>query len=193
MNTCTPEHWHTTAEHFKKVTDGIGMHIDEGIFDLVVTLNALGINTRQSCEGHLDRALPYPWIDIEKTSGCEQQEKEWESAKQKLKEAKKKKENEELDPYYDEFHRARDALVDCRLEEPQQLYVLLNEFYASHQIQYDSILIIEEWANGLGRLYPHDGIFQGRRNDRERKEHLEQYQHEMNDFTDFLKTTYCGF
>jgi hypothetical protein len=56
--------WDETAEKFRKVTDRLGMPIDDGIFDTVVALNILGVTTRMSCEGHLDHGLSYPWIDI---------------------------------------------------------------------------------------------------------------------------------
>lgn len=56
--------WEETAERFRKTTDKLGKSIDEGIFETVVALNVLGITTRQSCQGHLEWGLPYPWIDI---------------------------------------------------------------------------------------------------------------------------------
>jgi hypothetical protein len=45
-------------------TDAIGMPIDEGIKPTVLYLNALGLTTLQSCEGHLNSGRPYPWISI---------------------------------------------------------------------------------------------------------------------------------
>lgn len=56
--------WDELTEIFSHVTDRIGRSIDKGIFDTVVALNALGIATSASCEGHLDHGLPYPWVDV---------------------------------------------------------------------------------------------------------------------------------
>ncbi|MGH2507769.1 MAG: hypothetical protein ACRDHZ_10270 [Ktedonobacteraceae bacterium] len=56
--------WEETAEQFRKMTDTLGKRIDDGIFEMVVALNVLGITTRQSCQGHLEWGLPYPWVDI---------------------------------------------------------------------------------------------------------------------------------
>lgn len=56
--------WKELAEEFSHVTDKIGRPIDEGIFEIVVALNMLGIHTRQSCEGHLDHGFAYPWIAL---------------------------------------------------------------------------------------------------------------------------------
>ena len=47
-------------EKIKNVTDGLGMPLDEGVFRSVVILNSLGLKTRQSCEGHVDRYSTSP-------------------------------------------------------------------------------------------------------------------------------------
>jgi hypothetical protein len=56
--------WNLVAEKLSKITGNLGMPIDKGIFDTVVALNVLGIQTAQSCEGHTDHGLCYPWISI---------------------------------------------------------------------------------------------------------------------------------
>lgn len=45
-------------------TDSLGAPIDAGIVELVVVLNLRGLQTFQSCEGHLDHGSPYPWITL---------------------------------------------------------------------------------------------------------------------------------
>ena len=49
----------------KIIVDALGTKIDEGVRVLVVLLNYNGMVTRQSCWGHKNHGLPYPWIDIE--------------------------------------------------------------------------------------------------------------------------------
>lgn len=44
--------------------DGLGLGIDPGIKHAVAAFNARGFITTGSCEGHLDRGFPYPWIDF---------------------------------------------------------------------------------------------------------------------------------
>ena len=39
--------------------------LDPRIEAIVLALNDCGVRTTQSCEGHLERALPYPWVRIE--------------------------------------------------------------------------------------------------------------------------------
>lgn len=45
--------------------DPCGKRVDEGIRETLIALNAMGIHTTSSCEGHLDSGLPKPWVQIE--------------------------------------------------------------------------------------------------------------------------------
>lgn len=47
-----------------RITDGHGTAVDKAIREPVAALRLLGFPTSQSCEGHLERALPYPWVDV---------------------------------------------------------------------------------------------------------------------------------
>jgi hypothetical protein len=49
----------------RRVTDGLGAPIDEGILDTVVAMNAVGLRTSQSCQGHRNgRGTLYPWVEV---------------------------------------------------------------------------------------------------------------------------------
>ncbi|HWS85052.1 MAG TPA: hypothetical protein VN207_12430 [Ktedonobacteraceae bacterium] len=61
--------WQQTFEQVALTTDALGKRIDIGIMGLVLALNAYGIKTTASCEGHLDHGNPYPWVWVEKSSG----------------------------------------------------------------------------------------------------------------------------
>lgn len=52
------------TQEVNELTDRLGKPIDGNIKDLVIGLRMFGIETIQSCEGHLGHGLPYPWIDI---------------------------------------------------------------------------------------------------------------------------------
>jgi len=57
--------WQTTVEKVNHITDRVGMPIDAGIKDTVVTLMVHGFPTSQSCEGHPEQHdLSYPWVEI---------------------------------------------------------------------------------------------------------------------------------
>src|SRR4051812_12906321 len=67
--------WRETEMELSKVTDKLGTKIETGILPTVVALNILGINTFNSCEGHLDKGLGTPTISIEAKMTTEQEAK----------------------------------------------------------------------------------------------------------------------
>lgn len=60
--------WDEQRKKVDRLTDGLGMPLDEGIKEIVVALNVYGFQTCMSCEGHADRACSYPWVWIEQPS-----------------------------------------------------------------------------------------------------------------------------
>ena len=57
-------YWEKLKKKADSTTDGLGLGIDSGIKDTVIALWANGFETGMSCEGHKNRALPYPWVEI---------------------------------------------------------------------------------------------------------------------------------
>ncbi len=51
--------WHEYKKEVESWGDRLGMPIDKQMIDLVTTLNLLGVETTMSCEGHLNKRLPY--------------------------------------------------------------------------------------------------------------------------------------
>lgn len=64
-----PTSWEEAEIFAGRLTDQSECPIDAGIVKVVAALNLLGFCTSQSCEGHLDEGLPYPWIDFT-TGAC---------------------------------------------------------------------------------------------------------------------------
>ena len=56
--------WITAQIEMEKINDGLGLEVDEGIKESVTALMAHEFPLSGSCEGHADRGLPYPWIDV---------------------------------------------------------------------------------------------------------------------------------
>lgn len=54
--------WEQVFNVVARTTDGMGRPIDTGIMGVILGLNAHGMHTTMSCEGHLDHGLPYPWV-----------------------------------------------------------------------------------------------------------------------------------
>lgn len=52
------------ANEVNGITDGLNKPVDQGIKKSVIALRLWDFPTDGSCEGHLDRSLPYPWVDI---------------------------------------------------------------------------------------------------------------------------------
>ena len=84
------------------------MSIDSGIFDLIVTLNALGFPTSASCEGHLDRGVAAPWVDIQPkmTSEIQTKKEEMQSLWREIKKMESEgKPKTEIMMILDKFHQ----------------------------------------------------------------------------------------
>jgi hypothetical protein len=56
--------WDEIAARVNRTEYGLGRHVDKGVCEAVIALNALDINTTGSCEGHGHRGCSGPWIDI---------------------------------------------------------------------------------------------------------------------------------
>lgn len=56
--------WQKKREEIDKIVDAAGHSIDERIKDAVTAANLMELNTEQSCEGHLDRGVPWPFLEI---------------------------------------------------------------------------------------------------------------------------------
>lgn len=132
--------------------------IDPGVLEVVVALNALGLQTTGSSEGHLDAWRAYPWIRFRPVGV---------SAPPRRRPA---------------------VVGSGRMPQPMtsQLLHLLEVFYQQHPLVYDRHLVLlplpcEE------TLTNHGAHEQARREPRERRRKLHEYRQEMADFATFLK------
>ena len=161
-------------EHFKRVVDGIGTPIDQGILDTVVAFNAIGLYTTASCEGHIDEGLAHPWIDI----SCEDAEKLAGKIAWKLYEGKREEE---------ETKRMMQQHRLCLLREEQKLVEFLDAFYQQHRFNYERHLSICRFSNGAPRIQSYGADHQEFRDTHERAQKLKEYQQEMLRFAEFLR------
>lgn len=119
--------WQELDEEFGRITDAVGMPIDEDIKRTVVGLNALGFVTDQSCEGHLNAGEGYPWVRFEVPEAVKAAEdtKTW------------WKNEEQLGPI-------REASRSYR----QRLRELLVEFYEGRKVTNPRAkLVVQDWDN----------------------------------------------
>ncbi len=56
--------WDKKKKDLEKAKDYFGEKIDENIKSAVTAFNLNDLPTSQSCEGHLEKGLPFPWLDV---------------------------------------------------------------------------------------------------------------------------------
>jgi hypothetical protein len=173
--------WDRLHKLFERETDRMGMPIDAGILDTVVALNAAGIRTKASCEGHSRRAKAYPWIDIQ----CPQADALEAEILACLDQDSRAGKGRSLKTK-DLIHRHRSLLVD----EERKLARLLDQFYHVHSMEYDRHLVLVRFIKGECRLQSHGSEYQEYRSASERAEKLKEYQDEMGAFASFLKEVF---
>lgn len=204
-NLTKQEKWENMSLEVDSWCDGLGYPIDPNIKEVVVALNVLGIPTRQSCEGHLDRACPYPWVDVDiSTPEIEKLEHE-----RKLLNRRRLHQEElidnmfpELSPYEQwntfegellaDMFKALILLCDeiekLQANQLKNIYFLLEQFYKTESCSYDCTLIVE--IRDLGRINSIGADMQCVRSEEEREIKLLEYQKEMDRFAHFLKNLF---
>lgn len=179
-----PANWNDAEAFVRRITDGLGCPIDEGIVETVVAFNLLGLRTCQSCEGHLIDGLPYPWVDLETD--------EFPAFKRALEEANR----EDLSVEAREVKGAQLVTLAATLPSRGLLYArlenLLDAYYQQHTATPDEWrLIVRRSSPILFRLMPWCGYQARSWDDETRACNLQRTQAEMLNFTTFLKRPCC--
>lgn len=155
-----------------RLRDGLGKQVDPGIFDTVVAMRALGVNTVGSCEGHSDRVTGSPYILFE-TPGLQTY-------------------NDALDARSDTFsaayHKARQKIVVKNMQEAQKVITLIDNFYR-HEGRTDSFnqqLIVQYFGTMRAALMCQGAYLGHIMSRRERASMLLKNQTVMRAFTTYL-------
>jgi hypothetical protein len=201
--------WLKAVDEIKEVKDLLGKPIEEHIRDTVVGLNVLEIPTSGSCEGHIDRAIPAPWVYIQADNRPQErfvgEEATFEATAKKYGipteevlraknhdawvEATVAGDNGEETAEYLEWRKKNDQLR-MRVQE------LLDNFYQERIVDAAARIQIDQRAEGI-RI--HNGGEDYTRktshslSDEERRAlaiRLKEYQAEMQTFADFLRDKY---
>lgn len=184
------QRWQEMAARVEKITDKLGMPVDEGIKETVIVLNLLGLPTVQSCEGHPHRGVCGPWVDL-RPDGIEAIYENHERALQVLVEVSRKEiTREEQASAYQKVNEADAAAREPMILLAERLIAYLTAFYAGRQTPYDCVLTVHVVGMGY-RLECYGtsmqfGSYALPRN----AERLQPYQEEMRAFTEFLKARY---
>jgi hypothetical protein len=182
------QRWKQVSNELNQVTDALGKPIDVGIFDTVVALNLFDIHTTQSCEGHPDRGVLAPWVEIQAPE-TDQIKALKQRANQTMDTIEhfemQEKPDEELEELYQEYHRLSAEARRPQLEEKRKAMRLLADFYQNRRVAYDQVLTIQG-----NRLESQGAQLQEIISPEERIQKLHAYQEEMKTFTAFLMKKY---
>ncbi len=164
--------------------------IDPHILETVIALNALGIHTISSCEGHFDRGSGCPWIDIAPAEFFEYK-RHIEEARQEMQRRSKdqRPSPEEVRQFITEVEPLQQDYWRQQLPDQQKLFGLLASFYEERRVPYERQLILYR-HEGRTRMTFHGAILYATASTEVRRQKLQEYQTEMQEFTIFLKRRY---
>lgn len=197
-------------EELDGVGDKLGLGIDPKIKETVATLILLGINTSGSCEGHPDRALAAPWIDIDAPNEPDENFVGENKIYQKYADKyslpfEDVKYAVNIDVWREAYNEAEENGENPELaiwrQENNKLKVkldsLLDEFYNNRQVEENDKITIEVYGAGSTNRLHNGGSNYGElvtdmtsEQQAELPEKLRAHQAEMTAFTDFLKEKY---
>lgn len=162
--------WEKNRAEIDKITDRLGLGIDEKIKEAVTAFLVHGFTTSQSCEGHTGEEekheASFPWVEI-----YAPEPKGWREAKDEKK--------KELD---------REWTIK-NLGQQQKMMGLLAEFYQGRETPFDARLALDRiGAFGGFRVQSFGAEMIKLLSPEDQLKKLEVYRKEMDDFTNFLKS-----
>lgn len=175
-----------TAATMQYVTDQLGKGIDPGIFESVVVLNVLHFTTQQSCEGHIGRGKPAPWITFtspDAVSISREAARLFTQGEQ----AQETQGEEIAGALYEQANRLRRSAEALHGQDQRRMIAYLAKFYSTYRPAYDRMLIVYTRqpacsileSLGAAALVTEPMFIQERK--------LLEYLEEMRLFTTFLK------
>jgi hypothetical protein len=183
--------WRIMQQRFSKETDGTGTGMDTGIIEPVIGLSLLNINTVQSCEGHLDHGVAYPWIAVAAKPTPELEKLH--QAEKELYEPSPSYTPDKLRAERARIHKEITALArEPNLAEARKLSPLLEEYYSQHSTPQEQPLTVTFGPRGDGRLQPQGTEIQENNVPATKEQILMKFRQEMAAFSAFLKNKYIG-
>lgn len=175
--------WRRTEKRVGLITDKLGKGVDQGILSVVVGLNALGVCTSASCEGHARWGTGGPYVDIEakETKARVELQKQYRAMlKQKTLSDARAIQRRKMAQRIDRYNQ----------REIKKLFPLLSKFYARRVVGYDQRLTIRPWSWSIGRLESQGVCILPLLVRTERLRRLKMYQAEMRNFAQFVKNEF---
>lgn len=163
--------WQQTLRQVQGLTDKLGMGVDGEIAETVTAMRLIGLTTRMSCGGHLDRITGGPYVTFI-AQGAEVYRKKCAAI------ANPK------DMQYKEF--VEKAFVE-NLNEQAKLYALLERFYEKRPTPFLQRLTLRTMGFSTFKLDCQGADLAYISSPLAREELLEGHRREMREFTEFLK------
>lgn len=204
------QRWEEIEQSLRGTADDLNPEIDKGIFDTVVALNAFGLHTCGSCEGHVgvehDNEHPFPWVSLQAPNRPDRYANE-ENIMPKLLEKYATAAGKKGPPYDEEiYNQALNELETYPetaeykkwIEETERmashLQKLLDEFYEHREVKPLVKLRAERQPESFSLNSGSHGQMVREGTSDKRQEALQKllvrYQEEMRVFTEFLKRRY---
>lgn len=206
------DEWDRVQKEIENTADAEGYRIDEGIKEPVIALNAYGINTGQSCEGHVDSGRSAPWIRIEAPNEpgerfVGQNETFEKVAKKYNMPVEEAKRMSNMDAYWEAIHECQvngetEEFQKWKEESGKLLYTtkeILDDFYKDREVP-ENIKIkvdtesLEDMAEGSFEIFNGGEDCKNINDEKLSKdekealgERLKGYRKEMNEFAQFIK------
>ncbi|MCH7758945.1 hypothetical protein IID20_01135 [Patescibacteria group bacterium] len=201
--------WEKEEKEVDQFVDSLGEKVDEQIKEAIVAFNVMGLPTTASCEGHIDRGMSAPWIEISDTNQPVERFINERAIIHKIAEkygvsVEDIKRAKEYDAYLEavkEYSKNDETLEykqwrerNQKLERKAQYF--LAEFYKNRKVDSNIRLIISVGGEGEFRVHNGGKDYQSIKeqlNDQEKKEldqRLTRYQEEMKKLARFLREQY---
>ncbi len=180
--------WEEKEKELGSTVDKLDYPIDPGIKETIIVLNLLGFPTSASCEGHLDRAVAAPWVDII-SNDTDSLKGKADAAFGLADESVALHIEAQTDQLYDEANRLREVAFRPLLLLGEKLLKLMEKFYENRKVLFDQRITLEQFGYSL-RIYSQGAVVQDALEQMEKAKRLASYQIEMKEFTEFLKGEY---
>lgn len=154
-STAQKERYEQMRDRVAGFTDALGKTVDPGIFETVIYFNLFGIQTWQSCEGHLDHGHPYPWITLIDDERSRQFNRIWRHVCSLEEQARTSRTAETFEQYLAAESNLRILVAGWESQDACFTHIisLLESFYADRETN-AARLIVKRLQPGMYRLEP---------------------------------------
>jgi hypothetical protein len=193
--------WQEIVRRVESIRDRLGQPVDGQIKHAVCALIANGFETSASCQGHVGRGLPWPWIEIESPLSARLQRDPRYSELRTKARAMIRGESRMSAADAQDYEKLTDALIAENEKEYLRLRSVLDKFYAqpSEGVALQARLRVRKGPWSQSRIQP-EGVplnirpeaAQNLWSEEVKTKNHELYLREIDRFSRFLKKTFLN-